>query len=231
MLRPGPAADAAGREPPPVHPPVLAAARGVRGGHRRRRDGSRPLPLSDVRRPARVLPARRLGGRPAVHRDLRLHGPADARLCARPRHRPAADQYRQGYRHRPGARADLPSARGSRAIWLHRRGSARGGGVGAGAEPAGVRVPARGRVLRKGRARTAAGRPPPDGGGAHHGGDLPRDPRADRAIRIPGVRREDPGAAPAAGGDCRDPLGARDVRGTLDRCPSTSSSSAEGLPA
>ena len=45
---------------------------GVRGAHRRRRDGSRPAPLRDLRRPLRVLHPRRVGGRPDLPRDLRL---------------------------------------------------------------------------------------------------------------------------------------------------------------
>ena len=49
---------------------------GVRGAHRRRRDGSRPAPLRDVRRSLRVLHPRRVGGRPDLPRDLRLLGSA-----------------------------------------------------------------------------------------------------------------------------------------------------------
>ena len=55
---------------------VQPAARGVRGAHRRRRDGSRPAPLRDLRRSLRVLHPRRVGGRAHLPRDLRLRGSA-----------------------------------------------------------------------------------------------------------------------------------------------------------
>ena len=46
--------------------------RGVRRRDRRRGDGSRHDALSDLRRSVRVLPPRRVGGRPDLHQDLRL---------------------------------------------------------------------------------------------------------------------------------------------------------------
>ena len=61
-----------GRRLQPFVARVRPAAPGVRGRDRRRRDGSRHDALPDVRRSVRVLPPRRVGGRPDLHPDLRL---------------------------------------------------------------------------------------------------------------------------------------------------------------
>ena len=61
-----------GRAAAAVHRGVRSAAPGVRGRHRRRRDGSRHDALPDLRRSVRVLPPRRVGGRHDLHPDLRL---------------------------------------------------------------------------------------------------------------------------------------------------------------
>ena len=75
------AADAAGREPASrVVAQFCAVAAAVRRSGRRRRDGPRPIALRDLRRAGRVLPARGLGRRPDLHRDLRLPRSAVARL-------------------------------------------------------------------------------------------------------------------------------------------------------
>ena len=100
---------------------------------------------------------------------------------------------------------------------LHRRATCARAWCRTGAEPAGVRVPARAGEYYEKAERELPRRGPPRRMVAARimARDLPRDPRADRAIRVRGVRREGPGAAPAAGGDCRAPLWARATCGCV----------------
>ncbi len=56
--------------------------------------------LRDHRRPAGVLPPRRVGGRADLHRDLRLPRRRRARLRDQSRHRPAVDQHHPRRRRR-----------------------------------------------------------------------------------------------------------------------------------
>ena len=84
---------------------VRPAARRVRGRHRRRRDGPRPPPLRRPSTPARVLPARGVGGRAICVEIFGYRDPRAARLRRRPRHRAAAHEHPARRPGRPGARA------------------------------------------------------------------------------------------------------------------------------
>ena len=104
----------AGRPAPehPIAPRLREAVRAfaipraaLRGDHRRRRDGPRPRPVRDRRGPLSVLLPRGLGGRSLLHRDLRLHRPARARVRGQARHRAAAHEHHPRRRRRRPGRA------------------------------------------------------------------------------------------------------------------------------
>ena len=65
-----------GRAPAAFCEGVQPSETGVRGCHRRRRDGSRSQPLRNLRRPAAVLSPRGVGGRDDLHPHLSLPEPA-----------------------------------------------------------------------------------------------------------------------------------------------------------
>ena len=70
--------------------------------------------VRDVRRSVRVLPPRRVGRRPDLHRDLRLPERGGARVRAEPRRRAAAHEHPPRRQGRPRTRPRVPAARGSR---------------------------------------------------------------------------------------------------------------------
>ena len=85
--------DAAGAGAGAVHRAVQAAARGVRGAHRRRRDGPRRRRYETFADLYQVLHSRGVRGRPDLPGDLRLPRSAARAVRHRPRRRAAAHQH------------------------------------------------------------------------------------------------------------------------------------------
>ena len=127
---------------------------------------------------------------------------AGLRVRGESRRRAAADQHPSRCRRRSGEGARLSAARGLAPVRLHRGRPDRGHGHRSRPAAAGVRMPARARLLSARDGGAATGGSQEARGRRDHAGGLLRDAAADRTERLRRVQRAGPRAAAATGADC-----------------------------